>query len=427
MEKQGLLKMNVIRTSVILKSDIKRVLLRPFYPTTDNRIMKIIKRVQALSEDEVSCEVQKVLEDFEHRHRGYKSFILNRFEQIKNESGIDHDVTENRKLLIGALFSMEYAIEAASLFNPSMVWYPNQSNLPENSKRFIISLRATGEGHISSLAFRSGTIDNKFQIQMDPTTPYIEVPDCELIRKGQYEVKFSSRYPLSERLIFPFIDEESNGIEDARFLFFQENDEEGRYYATYTAYDGKSIYTMLLETTDFLHFRIKKQHGLEMKNKNLALFPRQINGQYAMLSRQDNENNYLMFSEDLFRWDKKQLIMEPEFPWEFFQIGNCGSPIETSAGWLVLAHGVGAMRKYVISAYLLDLENPAHVIGRLRNPLIESNESEREGYVPNVVYTCGAQIYNSHLIIPYAMSDYACSFAIVNMDQLISQLKLDEK
>ncbi|MCK4893139.1 MAG: glycosidase, partial [Calditrichia bacterium] len=211
------------------------------------------------------------------------------------------------------------------------------------------------------------------------------------------------------------------------FLHFRENDDRGIYYATYTAFDGKSIHTMLLETADFMHFRIKKLNGLEIKNKNLSLFPRRINSQYVMLSRQDNENNYLMFSDDLYCWDKKQLIMEPKFTWEFFQIGNCGSPIETSEGWLVLAHGVGPMRKYVISAFLLDLDNPTKVIGRLRNPLIESNESEREGYVPNVVYTCGGQIYNSHLIFPYAMSDYACSFALVNIDELLSQLKLDYK
>ena len=419
--------MDVIRTNVILKSDIKRVLLRPFYPTTDPRVTKIIKRIQALSEVEVNQEVQMILTNFNHRHRGYKSFLLSRFEQIRDEFRIDRNFTENRKLLIGAYFTMEYAIEAASLFNPSMVWHPDQSGLPDNSKRFIISLRATGEGHISSLAFRSGTINNKFQIVLERTEPYVDIPECELIGTGEYVLNFSTQQPISERVIFPFINEESNGIEDARFLHFRENDDRGIYYATYTAFDGKSIHTMLLETADFMHFRIKKLNGLEIKNKNLSLFPRRINSQYVMLSRQDNENNYLMFSDDLYCWDKKQLIMEPKFTWEFFQIGICGSPIETSEGWLVLAHGVGPMRKYVISAFLLDLDNPTKVIGRLRNPLIESNESEREGYVPNVVYTCGGQIYNSHLIFPYAMSDYASSFALVNIDELLSQLKLDYK
>jgi len=419
--------MNVERTNVILKSDIKRVLLRPFYPTTDSRVIKIINRIEALSETEVNQQLQKILTDFEHRHRGYKSFLLKRFKQIENEYGVEHNYSGNRKLLIGAYFTMEYAIEGAALFNPSMIWHPDQSNLPSECRRFIISLRASGEGHISSMAFRSGIINNKFQIEIDQTDSFVDIPECNLIGKAEYVVKFSPQQCISERVIFPFISEESNGIEDARFLLFREKDEQDIYYATYTAYDGKSIHTILLKTVDFLQFRIKKLHGQEIRNKNLVLFPHRINGRYVMLSRQDNENNYLMFSDDLYCWDRKQLIMEPEYAWEFFQIGNCGPPIETSEGWLVLAHGVGPMRKYVISAFLLDLDNPCKVIGRLKNPLIESNESEREGYVPNVVYTCGGQIYNSHLIIPYAMSDYACSFAMVDIDKLLSQLKLDYK
>jgi predicted GH43/DUF377 family glycosyl hydrolase len=423
MVKQDFIEMNVKRTNVILKSDIKRVLLRPFYPTIEERVTKIIKRIQALSEADVGQQIQDILADFEHRHRGYKSFLLKRFEQLGNESGIKPDMSENRKMLIGAYFTMEYAIEAASLFNPSMVWHPDQSNLPINSKRFILSLRATGEGHISSLAFRSGTIDSKFDIIIDPTDRFVAIPECELIGKGEYVVQFFPQQSLSERVLFPFMSEESHGIEDARFLVFQESDENTIYYATYTAYDGKSIHTMLLETVDFLQFKIKKLQGLEIKNKNLALFPRKISGQYVMLSRQDNENNYLMYSDDICCWDRKKLILEPKFTWEFFQIGNCGCPIETSEGWLVLAHGVGAMRKYVISAFLLDLDNPKKVIRRLKKPLLVSDESEREGYVPNVVYTCGGQIYNSHLVFPYAMSDYACSFAFVNLNELLDQLK----
>jgi predicted GH43/DUF377 family glycosyl hydrolase len=369
-----------------------------------------------------------------------------------------------------------------------MVWHPDQSDLPEGSSRFILSLRATGEGHISSITFRSGVIDKENKISVHTPTRYVtiseniinpvyektlferklfeldllndlakkilssledfftitDLEDCikilmrpfrnkegenELTTKGilslalsNYEIQYNSEQRLSERIIFPHSPSQINGIEDARFVQFTDDDDRRIYYATYTAYDGKVVLPQILETTDFLHFKISTLNGPEAKNKGVALFPRKINGLYAMISRQDNENIFLMYSEHLHFWYTKQLILKPTFPWEFVQLGNCGSPIETDAGWLVLSHGVGAMREYSIGAFLLDKEDPSIVIGRLEEPLLTPNENEREGYVPNVVYSCGSIIHGGELIIPYAMSDYASSIAKVNLNDLLTEL-----
>nr|NIV11991.1 glycosidase [Fodinibius sp.] len=282
-------------------------------------------------------------------------------------------------------------------------------------------LRATGEGHISSITFRSGIINSEGNISLDDPISFVSTPEIKQ-HHSDYEAIFKPDQSLSERILFPSADIECNGIEDARFVEFRNENDNITYYATYTAYDGKRIYLRLLETTDFLHFRMDTIQGPAAQNKGFALFPRKIDGHYAMLSRQDDENNYLMFSDQLLFWDSKQSILEPQFPWEFVKLGNCGSPIETEAGWLVLSHAIGPMRKYVISAFLLDLHDPLHVIGRLQEPLISPNENEREGYVPNVVYSCGSQIYGRNLIIPFAMSDYISSFAIVDLDELLNEL-----
>ena len=243
------------------------------------------------------------------------------------------------------------------------------------------------------------------------------------LAKSNYESIYEPDQSLSERCIFPYSPTETNGIEDARFVQFCEDDGSIRYYATYTAFDGKIVLPQLLETDDFLHFRISTLNGPEVRNKGFALFPRKIGGHYAMLSRQDGENIFLMYSDMLHFWYSKELILKPTFPWEYVQLGNCGSPIETEAGWLVLSHGVGPMRKYSIGAFLLDLENPAKVIGRTSEPLLSPNENEREGYVPNVVYSCGAALHGRELIIPYAMADYASSFATVSVDDVLAAMK----
>jgi predicted GH43/DUF377 family glycosyl hydrolase len=242
------------------------------------------------------------------------------------------------------------------------------------------------------------------------------------LARSNYELHFEEDQQLDERCIFPSSPNETNGIEDARFVQFTEDNGDVIYYATYTAYNGQVTFPQLLETTDFTHFKISTLNGAEVQNKGMALFPRKINGRYATLSRQDGENIYLMYSDDLYFWQTKELLLKPTYPWEYVQLGNCGSPIETEAGWLVLSHGVGPMRKYAVGAFLLDLNDPSKVLGRTKEPILSPDENEREGYVPNVVYSCGGQINGEDLIIPYAMSDYASSFATVNVKELLAEL-----
>ncbi|MEX0611604.1 MAG: glycoside hydrolase family 130 protein [Pirellulales bacterium] len=481
--------MELKRTDIILKPNNTRVLFRPFQPTDPNRAMRIVARVMALSDEEVERVLELVLSEFHGRHQKLRQFFIQRFEQVREHLFTDEPVNEPRQLLIGAYFTQEYSLESAALFNPSMVWHPDQSGLPEGSNRFILSLRATGEGHISSITFRSGVIDAKNQIQLDKPSRFVTAPEpvanagyqktlfqrklIELglgdvfvdnvlalleeeftldqlrdavatvrrqhrqrsaefdnvasgtiaLAKSNYEITFSPDQDLSARAIFPYSPTETNGIEDARFVQFQDDDGQTRYYATYTAFDGKVVLPQLLETVDFLHFNISTLNGPEVRNKGFALFPRKINGMYAMLSRQDGENVYLMYSDMLHFWYSKQLIVKPTYPWEFVHIGNCGSPIETEAGWLVLSHGVGAMRKYSMGAFLLDLEDPTRVIGRLSEPLLAPNETEREGYVPNVIYSCGSVVHNGELVIPYSMSDYASTFATVPLQKMLARMQ----
>ena len=481
--------MDVRRTGIILQPSNARVVIRPFQPAGEDRVMKIIARVLSLSEPDVDRLIGDVMREFLGRHQVTRGFFLRRFEQVKQHVITDHELSENRRLLIGSYFSHEYALESAALFNPSMVWHPDQSGLPEGERRFILSLRATGEGHISSITFRSGVIDRANTIRIDQATRFATEPELvpnslyekhlfhrkltemgsngsftlqvmnslgdwftldELQRalrsvlsqdrarqrefapiaegmvtlaRSNYEICFAPEQAVSERIIFPSSPTEVNGIEDARFVRFRDDDGGIRYYATYTAYDGKMTLPQLLETDDFLHFKISTLNGPEVRNKGFALFPRKIDGRYYMLSRQDNENIFLMDSDTPHFWYTKELIARPTQPWEFVQLGNCGSPIETDAGWLVLTHGVGPMRSYAMGAFLLDLEEPSRLIGRLTTPLLTPNVNEREGYVPNVVYSCGGLIHGRELIIPYAISDYASTFATVALDEVLSQMK----
>jgi predicted GH43/DUF377 family glycosyl hydrolase len=481
--------MDVKRTGIILKPTNSRVVIRPFEVANENRIEKIIARVSSLAECEVECLLEKVMREFRERHQRTREFFLHRFDQVRNHLLTDLPISESRRLLIGSYFTQEYALESAALFNPSMVWHPDQSGLLSGSRRFILSLRATGEGHISSITFRSGVIDAENRIRMDEPTRFVAAPDVVpnalydkalfyrkltelgvngpltdqvmaalsdhftlddlegtlrnvlkhnrtrqrefepiahtmlVLAKANYAIRFDPRLNVSERIIFPSSPTETNGIEDARFVRFTHDDGRVCYYATYTAYDGRVTLPQMLETDDFLHFGVSTLNGPEVRNKGFALFPRMVNGQYAMLSRQDNENIYLMYSDMPHFWYSKELIAKPTYPWEFVQLGNCGSPIETEAGWLVLTHGVGPMRKYALGAFLLDSNDPARVIGRLEAPLLEPNANEREGYVPNVVYSCGAVVHGRELVIPYAMSDYASTFATVGLDDVLGAMK----
>jgi len=478
------------RTTPILRPDQSRVLLRPFNPGGRERAARIVSGIMALPEDRVGPLLDEVSAEFSQRHQHIHKLFLERFEQVRDLILTDQEFSEQRKLLIGSYFLAEYSLESAALFNPSIVPHPDQTDLPTGALRFILSLRATGEGHISSITFRTGVIHADQQIEVLVPTGFLTEPrqipnpqyqkalfgrklselglDGEftqrvmnklgdsfaleelrsnlqgeqfrlpdgmtqedqdeaqgiwMLARSNYEVQFQPEQQLSERILFPVTPSQRNGIEDARFVLFKDDDGTQTYYATFTAYDGRVVVPELVETTDFLLFRFISLNGPAVANKGMAVFPRKISGLYAMLSRQDNENICLMFSDNIHFWNESRVLLKPAFPWELVQLGNCGSPIETEAGWLVLTHGVGPMRKYCIGAFLLDRDDPAKVIGRLREPLIKPNQSEREGYVPNVVYTCGALVHHGELIIPYGLADHATGFATVPLGEVLAAME----
>ncbi len=326
---------------------------------------------------------------------------------------------------LGAYFLHEYSFEAAALFNPSIVPHPDQSGVPSGGRRFILSLRAVGEGHVSSLTFRSGVISSDGSVSVDLPARLASIPRlCTPLAPDadRAELAFSAEEDLSERVIVPVLPSQSNGIEDARFVEFQDEGER-TFYATYTAYTGRNIRSELLQTRDFVTFRMFQMSGSATHNKGMALFPRRICGQYAMIGRQDNENLYLIYSKDLYSWSGGQVILKPEFPWEFVQIGNCGSPIELDEGWLLFTHGVGPVRRYSIGAVLLDKADPTKVLARSREPLVRPEAPDREGYVPNVVYTCGAMRFNDWIILPYAVSDTFSTVATMKISALLGSLQ----
>jgi len=470
--------------------DSKKVITR-FFDHSEIKAKSIIQKILDMSEIEAETSLNRVLREFAKRHRNITMIFLINFTKanryIDELAGNHEQISVTKKHLIGSFFTMEYSIESAALFNPSIVEHPDQNELEEGQMRIIVSFRATGESHISSIVFRSGIIDKDSNLHFDPKGNYIS--EAEIIKghaynkeeflvilhehdivngvstaildklgdifyytqlndtikkaqenkklnlnqartlkqmmwlaKSHYEIFFSRDTDISERTIFPVSRTENNGIEDARFVKFTEENGETTYYATYTANDRYTVLPKLLETKDFYHFKNLPLHGECSKDKNFALFPRKINGHYAMLSRLDGVNHYIMFSDNITLWETAQLLWEPKYNWELIQVGNCGSPIETPEGWLVITHGVGQMRKYSIGALLLDLKDPTKVIGSLKDPLIAPNEDEREGYVPNAVYSCGSIIHNNVLVIPYGISDYASSFATVNLKTLISKL-----
>ena len=397
-----------------------------------------------------------------------------------------------RQRLIGSYFTMEYAHESAALFNPSMVPARNQAGLPEGSTRFLMSLRAVGEGHISSIVFRQGVIDRDGQVSIDPVGPsarrlrrvegqvfeksrarqflkdtgfytpqverifdrlgerfavaeminaveaeeqqhddraaFREIADRVIwLARSNYEIEVPREQDISELVLFPIGESESQGMEDMRLVHFTDAKGAHSYYGTYTAYNGSRILPQLMVSSDARKVEVHSLHGSFARNKGLALFPRQIDGQYMMVGRCDAENLYLLRSSNLYSWNEGQILQTPKYPWEFVQIGNCGSPIETEAGWLVLTHGVGPMRKYCMGAILLDLKDPSRVIGQLARPLLVPIKDERVGYVPNVVYSCGAMVHNDLLIIPYGISDAATGFATVALKELLAPWALSEK
>ncbi len=421
------------RQALYLRPDPARVLVRPFKPATEPRDLNptdktranhIVDRVLALDEKTATQQLTDVLENFQGRHRN----LLETFEARANEmedAFASHAVfSKTQRRLVGAYFMHEYSFEASALFNPSIVAHPDQTGAPAGGLRFILSLRAVGEGHISSLTFRSGTIAADGAVSVDPTARLAAIPKITHRRTGPegecVELVFNQE-DISERVIFPVTLTQSNGIEDARFVEFDEGGSK-IYRATYTAYSGRAIRSELLETTDFLSFRLSPMRGAATHNKGMALFPRRIDGKFAMIGRQDNENLYLLTSDDLYSWEHGTAILKPQFPWEFVQIGNCGSPIELDEGWLLLTHGVGPVRKYSIGAVLLDKKDPSRVLARSTEPLVRPDPSQREGYVPNVVYTCGAIRHNDRIILPYAVSDTFSNFGTIRIANLLKLL-----
>jgi predicted GH43/DUF377 family glycosyl hydrolase len=420
------------RQGVYLHPDPARVVVRPFKPATEPRDLSrtdktranhIVDRVVALDPEAAAHQLAEVLENFQGRHRNLLQIFEARADEMDEVFAAHVSFTKEQRQLVGAYFMHEYSFEAAALFNPSIVAHPDQSGAPDGGRRFILSLRAVGEGHVSSLTFRSGSIAADGNVRVDPTARLASIPKVKNRVWGpagdEVELIFRPEEDLSERVIFPVTASQSNGIEDARFVEFKDGGDR-TFYATYTAYSGKAIRSELIETRDFLSFRMSPLTGTATRNKGMALFPRRIGNQYAMIARQDNENLYLIYSDNLYSWNGGVAILKPQFPWEFVQIGNCGSPIELDEGWLLLTHGVGPVRKYSIGAVLLDKADPSRVVARAREPLVRPEPSEREGYVPNVVYTCGAMRHNSQIILPYAVSDTFSNFATIKISALMN-------
>ena len=519
----------VTRKKFTFSPDPSRIIARFLY-VSDERSAEIIRKVLAMPEKEVNIAMSQLLRGYSRRHRNISKIFekhFNRMVPIFDKIEInEEDLSPAQKALIGSYFTMEYSIESAAFFNPSVVENPDQSETRSDEKRVIFSFRATGEGHISSIVFRSGILDRNNNLTVEPVgkmlaeadvikrnfyekkafrQKLIEMQDqgdvippavldkhddkpeqsnvippviidkqdnrkdqrnvispdfildkvgdnftygelmrnIEIARKdpehtedqmkiinhmmwlasSHYEVSFSIDSAISERVIFPISATEQRGIEDARFVKFTDDNGEITYYATYTAYDGMSILPKLISTKDFYNFKILPINGEIAQNKGMALFPRKINGKYAMLCRIDGVNNYIAYSNSINIWHEATIIEQPKYPWELVQIGNCGSPLETEDGWLVITHAVGPMREYTLGASLYQLENPEIEIGRLNTPLMSPNETEREGYVPNVIYSCGSIIHNEDLIIPYAMSDHSSSYATVDLRELLDVLK----
>lgn len=408
--------LEVERLDLQLCADASRVLLRRYGTSGETHAHHLIERILALPEEQVEKMWEQTQTEFAPRHRDYHGTVLRHAEGLT--VALPEGISAPRRALLGACFSMEYSLECAALFNPSIVAHPDQEGVADGSLRFVMSLRATGEGHVSSITFRTGLIDALGAISLDPGSPRVEAPTLHQDATSGYTATFPEGLAIAEQALFPITPSQSNGIEDARFVRF----EDGTYYATYTAYDGRTIAPEMVETRDFSTYRFLPLTGSALRNKGLALFPRKVGGRYVMLGRQDGENNYLMHSRDLLRWDQSELLSAPRYPWEIVQSGNCGSPLETSQGWLVLTHGVGPTRKYAIGAMLLDLTDPSRVLGRSAEPLLSPTADEREGYVPNVVYTCGALLHAGFVIIPYAVSDSACRFARVRLEELLASL-----
>ncbi|MHA6250285.1 glycoside hydrolase family 130 protein [Pontibacter sp. CAU 1760] len=484
------MRLSIERKNVKVYPDPKRVIARYFF-NSEERARQVILHVMEMNSGEVFDTISPILQEYSKRHRNITKVLYRHCSRLKSiflELNINYEQMDSyRRLLIGSFFTHEYSIESAAFFNPSIVEDPDQKELEEGQKRVIISFRAVGEGHISSIVFRRALLDQDCNISVDPVGNHVD--EAEIIHSAAYEkglffnnafsglipqrvlkdvadrleehfdynmlkqvinqikseqpdehsrleydkvlwladsyykISFSLDTDISDRVIFPISEFERKGIEDARFVRFTEEDGSIVYFATYTAYDGEVIVPKMLKTKDFYNFKIMPLYGTGVQNKNFALFPRKINGKFVMACRNDGWNNYIMYSDNINMWENPVMIKSPKYPWEFVQVGNCGSPIETPHGWLLLTHGVGPMRRYCIGASLLQLDDPTIEISHLDEPLLIPNKDEREGYVPNVLYSCGPIVHNGKLVIPYGLSDYCSSFATVDLNALLDKLR----
>lgn len=417
-----------------LHADPSRVVLRPFHlgwqssNAASDRATRLVTDVAALSEEQADAEYARVLHDFGERHWQTAHMFEDRYQEVEAALSLDgSQFSEPRKRLIGAYFCHEYTYAAAALMNPSIVPHPDQSGIRDGSCRFVLSLRAVGEGHISTVAFREGIAHEDGSFDLWPQSHFatsVELDDATLTdADSAVTVHRHSESSLSNTVIFPITEQQRNGLEDLRLVRFQHDDGSFEWIGTYTAYSGSSIRSELLRTRDFRAFVLEPVTGKAGRNKGMALFPEKVGGRYAMVGRQDGKNLYLLYSDRLDCWDDEGvLLMEPKYPWEFIQIGNCGSPVLTDAGWLIVTHGVGAMRKYALGAALLDRDDPSKVIGRTVEPILTAEDADRSGYVPNVVYTCGVMRVGEQLLVPYGISDSAVGFASVAIKDLLKLL-----
>ena len=420
--------------SLRLKADPSRVVVRPFHigwqanGRAGSRTERLVKEVLEMSPGDARTQLEIVLKDFEARHWQTRRVFMTRYDEIEAQLDLNGaEIGDEKRQLIGAYFCHEYSYAAAALMNPSAVPHYDQTGMPKGSLRILMSLRAVGEGHISSVAFREGIITDRNELVLAPDPPFATAADAreedeEHVPEGPVTVYRHRDSTLSGTVIFPITKAQSNGLEDLRICHFRHEDGEPEWIGTYTAYNGSQIQSELMRTRDWRGIDLVPMTGSAARNKGMALFPRKIGGRYMMVGRQDGENIFLHSSDTLTHWEGGELLMTPQFPWELVQMGNCGPPIELDEGWLVLTHGVGAMRKYSIGAALLDKDDPSKVIGRTREPILAAADQDREGYVPNVVYTCGAIRHGSKLFIPYGVADSSVAFAFVPIKSLLEQM-----
>jgi predicted GH43/DUF377 family glycosyl hydrolase len=418
-----------------LTADPSRVVIRPFHIAPEPRharapetarMRRIVEAVRAMDAETVQAELALVDADFEQRHARTRGVYMQRFARVMGDLDLANALSEAQKQLIGAYFCHEYSYAAAALMNPSVIPHFDQSDAGEGQLKFILSMRAVGEGHISSIAFREGVLmadgammlgpEPEFAVAMEQISPE---PGCDADR---VVARRPAEVPLSGVVIFPFTRAQRNGLEDLRMVRFEEDDGSITYLGTYTAYSGLAIASELFRTQDFSTFEFIAMKGAAAQNKGMALFPRRIGGAYAVIGRQDGESLFFLQSDNLTRWEHGEILLKPQKPWELIQIGNCGSPVELDEGWLLLTHGVGAMRKYSIGAVLLDKRDPRIVLARLSKPLLAPSDESREGYVPNVVYTCGCLVHQGLLFLPYGVADSAVAFCTVNIEDLLSEM-----